>query len=65
MYPDVPPDLFGIVYTVGLNEQFYVIVIIFNAIENIRNACSRELVEYLGAERFITCIPSFPEWGVG
>ena len=65
MHADVPPYFFSIVNAVRFDQQFDVIVIIFDAVKNVRYAGSREFIKDLRAERLIARIPGFPERGVG
>jgi hypothetical protein len=59
MNPQIPPDLFRIVDTVGFHQQFYIIIIIFNAVEKIGYACTWELLKYfVRNDLYPVCLPS-------
>ena len=47
MYPDIPPNLLGIVDTIGFYQQIDIVLVLRITIEGSRDPGSRELVEHL------------------
>src|SRR5687768_6198199 len=65
MYPDIPPDLFGVIDAIRFYQQLYIVIVIFQAPEIPGNTSSGKLIENFSPERFITCIAAFPKRGIG
>src|SRR3569833_1640282 len=63
--PQVPPDLFGVVDTVGLHQQLFKAIISLDTFERLGYPCTWELVEYFCPERFVTRMTALPERRVG
>ncbi|MNI71554.1 hypothetical protein D3C73_1274340 [compost metagenome] len=45
MHADIPPDFLGVIHAIGFDKELDIVIVIFNAVKNIRNSGTREFVE--------------------